>query len=280
MSHSPDRQDHGQPISLLRHIERVCSRFEEAWKMGTRPRIEDYVGDTPEPGRSTLLRELIDLEIAYRQRAGEQPQSEEYRQRFRDLELMELEHDRARSPDLDADRLAELLTEGADRNAKAPATIDCPLRETDVSPGEPSRQVRSLGDYELLEEIAHGGMGVVHKARQLSLNRLVALKMIRAGEFASPAEVQRFRQEAESAANLDHPHIVPIFEVNEHAGYHYYAMKLIEGGSLAQSHDSWNLKPELDRRETRRRQEKIVKLMITVARAIQHAHERAFFTAI
>src|SRR6266496_1923670 len=129
-------------------------------------------------------------------------------------------------------------------------------------PGNLVGVLMDFGDYELLEEIGRGGQGVVYRARQKSLNRTVALKVIGLGQWATQAHLKRFRREAEAAANLDHPCIVPIYEVGEREGSCYFSMKFIDGGQL----------DEVAKRapiSTRNAAELIAKL----ARTVHYAHE-------
>ena len=124
-------------------------------------------------------------------------------------------------------------------------------------------RLRYFGDYELQEKIAQGGMGVVYKARQLTLNRTVAIKMILAGQLAEPADIERFLTEAEAAANLRHPNIVAIHEVAEHEGQRYFSMDYIDGPNLAVYIKTHGVSVQ-----------EAARLARTIADAVHHAHQR------
>src|SRR5215468_9509803 len=154
--------------------------------------------------------------------------------------------------------------EGGSASPKTINAFGLPARAS-AQAGErvaPSAMSMHFGDYELLEEIGRGGQGVVFRARQKSLNRTVALKVIRLGQWASKVHLKRFRLEAEAAARLEHPGIVPIHDVGERDGSCYFSMKFVEGGQL----DAVAKREPMPVRRA-------VELIAEVARTVQYAHE-------
>jgi eukaryotic-like serine/threonine-protein kinase len=230
------------PLPLVLQVEQACGRFEDSWRTaggGTAPRIEDHLAPAagqqdqapaegsadPDRMRLALLRELVRIDIAYRSRAGQAPEAEEYLQRF---------------PGLGRSWVAGVLAAELARGQRPAAAPTRPGTDTaagrgssDPAPAEPPRSLPApFGDYELLEEIARGGMGVVYKARQVGLGRLVALKMILTGGRLPEGAVRRFHREAQAAAALDHPNIVAVHASGQHEGCPYYCMAYVEGDNL------------------------------------------------
>jgi hypothetical protein len=222
----------GHPLFLPTLVELVAVELEFAWKAGgldggPPPRVEDYLARFPALDRPEVVRRLLRQEWRVRRRRGDCPSAAEYRARF---------------PGVVDDE---------------PAFID--TRADEYPP--PPRPV-ALPGYEVLEELGRGGMGVVYKARQVALNRVVALKMILAGAHAGPADSARFKTEAEAVARLQHPHIVQIFEVGEHDGHPYFALEFLGGG--------------LDRQlaGTPRPPREAARLVELLARAVHAAHAK------
>jgi eukaryotic-like serine/threonine-protein kinase len=244
----------GLPVEQAIELDRLCNEFELSWRNGHPRSIENTLAGVANALRQAAVRELVEIDVFYRKQAGGSPRVEDYSARF---------------PNLDPDWLAGVLA-GNDPNVQTASGAG--MLTTEIPPAIMGER---FGDYELLGEIARGGMGIVYRARQVSLDRVVALKVVRSGEFADPAEIRRFQAEAEAAATLDHQHIVSIFEVGEHRGVQYYAMRLVEGGSLALRMAQWMVPKASTRTEARQRQAAAASLIATVARAVHHAHQRS-----
>lgn len=215
-------------MSLRRHIDKICDEFEARWKAGEQPSLHDFIQQITKESRPALAKELIPLDVECRAVFGSVPDAVEYAM-FGDggVRLAQRVIDTIQTkPQVDggtASHDAE-YAETFIRNKTSWNTADGNAPD-DISP--------QIGPYRLLQKIGKGGMGVVYKAHQVKLNRTVALKMILTGNQAGDDEIARFHAEAEAAAHLDHPNIVPIYEIGEHDGQHFFSMAFVEGISLA-----------------------------------------------
>eukprot|EP00913_Durusdinium_trenchii_P008909 g8375.t1 len=244
-----------ESLERFNAIDAICDRFESAFLSGDAPAIEAVLAEHPDVDRTQLLRELLLIELEMRRTHGETPAVEEYASRFPD------------QTDVIDDALHSVAEKTADLDETCLASDPSETETIVYTPGERPDSLQAggkqFGDYELLHEIARGGMGVVYKARQTKLNRIVALKMIKSGELAGDEEVKRFHAEAEAAAALDHPGIVPIYEVGQHNDQHFFSMGFVDGAGLDAQLKEGPLPPK-----------DAAGLIKTIAEAVQYAHDK------
>lgn len=250
---SNEKEEPTIDLTTATQIDQMCDAFELALRAGEAPQLVDFTQRLNVPGHQRqLMKELLSLDVEHKRKQGKSPTAEEYQSLigFESVVDEVLAATRAQSPAEapSIDEMATLPPEATGQSSYEPAVGD---------------RVQYFGDYELLDEIARGGMGVVYRAKQISLSRIIALKMILSGQIAGEDEVRRFQLEAEAAANLDHPGIVPIHDIGEHKGQHYFTMKLVDGKTLTE------LSPEV-----RGDHQRAVELVAKVADAIHHAHQR------
>lgn len=228
-------------------LDETLDRQKLGWLQGSRPQIDDLLRRSSlAPSAETVL-DLIYNEVVVREELGETPHFEEYAARFPHLSdslRIQFEVHRAVSDDL--------LESTRPENGLPPVFEE--KKGFYFGP--------QLAEYEIVEELGRGGMGVVYKARHRALKRFVALKMILPGRVPSPRESVRFRSEADNIARLHHPNIIQIFDVGEDNGQTYFSLEFAEGGTLEQR----LLEQPLPPREA-------AALVESLAQAVQHAHE-------
>jgi tetratricopeptide (TPR) repeat protein len=235
--------------AALRRVDDICARFEDQWRAGRRPRLEELLNGTHGPEREELLRELLRLERHYRQSLNEAVDGGEYERRFpKDVALIRAVLAEGRTVD-----------PAPDPDATGPEAA-APKADTDGECVKP--RFPSVPGYEIVAELGRGGMGVVYQARHTALKRVVALKMILSGTYASGDQLDRFQREAETLARLQHPNIIHIYEVGEVQGSPFFSLEFVEGGSLAR-HLGGTPQPPRPAAE----------LVATLSRAMHAAHQ-------
>ena len=229
----------------VQQIDQICDAYEAAWHAGQRPQIEDVLSQHPPSLRNELLEELLLLDSALRAQEGSRATVESYCQRFPDSQ----------------DLVRKVLGSGSNLESVMPTQLGPDVATDEQDGALPSEPV---GRYQLQQVLGRGGFGVVYLAHDQELDRQVALKIPHASLVALAEEVRLYRSEARTVAHLDHPHIVPVYDVGSTDKFPFYVVaKYIEGTTLA----TWLKENSFSYREA-------AELLATVADALHYAHKR------
>ena len=234
--------DSESELSLNQRVEidRLAEQFEREFKAGKNPRMEDYLQKQPSPSlRASLLKKLVALEIELRLAAGDEVSGAGYQERFPEAKEI----------------IAALLSERLDETIDQKITT---ASESDESPPE------QLGRYKIQKVLGRGGFGVVYLARDTQLDRSVALKVPRRERFQTAEEFETFIEEARKAANLNHPSLVAVYDVQEENGLPYIVQEYIDGENLASIIETEAPIP----------QEAAAKVVLDVAAGLAHVHSK------
>jgi WD40 repeat protein/serine/threonine protein kinase len=260
MSELPSTSNLPALPSLPWHLDQICDRFEAAWQAagtnGPQPPIAEYLQGVAESEQILLLPELIALDAAYRRLRGETPQEEDYHAFAAALDQAALSQALAGRPGTQRESHKTVSATLWERFTRPPTGRDAAVPSSGAS-------WPALPGFEILDELGRGGMGIVYRAWQVQLRRLVALKMVRAGVYASRQAGARLRVEAEAVGRLQHPNIVQIHEVGEYQGCPYFALEYVDGGSLAHKLGGKPLPAHA-----------AAQLVETLAQAMHYAHQR------
>ncbi|KAA5543138.1 SUMF1/EgtB/PvdO family nonheme iron enzyme [Roseiconus nitratireducens] len=245
------------PLSREQRVDRWCDKFKRQWITGEQPRIETYLLGAVGTDRDKLLRALVTLEMTLRAQAGDRVDPQEYRRRFADdsqviddaIESLRTHRDLGQS------------TISTDDQQEEAESYEYFLTRSNLQKDLPEK----IGRYQIIRALGRGGFAIVYLARDIELGREVALKVPRLERFDSQQALEVFVEEARKAAQLDHPGIVQVHDVQREPGLVYIVQRYLPGGDLAQT-----------MREHRLPASRIAKLMIAIAEAVGYAHQHRY----